>query len=232
MLIILLSEFALRPVEDGYVKQRQFITDAGHELKTPLTIISANAEILEMENGENECIEDIKNQVARLSELTKNLVVLSKLEEGEKPIFSEGNLSDAVIQTVQIFSRVAQKNSKEINLQVQEDIKMQASEENIRRMISLMLDNCIKYSLESKISVKLHKDGKNVVFSTSNATNLPKGNHNRLFERFYRPDSSRARESGGQGIGLSVVKTIADLHKATALAESDGKTLLVRIIFN
>ena len=229
--IIILSKFVLVPVEEGYEKQKRFITDAGHELKTPLTVISASAELLEMQHGKSEWTQEIIDQVKRLGTLTNNLVLLSKMEETgyqiEKNIFK---LSEAVTATVEQFYNIAERNGKRFNVQIAQNIKLFGNEEMIKRAVLLMTDNAIKYSTTEEILITLSVTNKGmVVFRTHNgAEGYKKGNHDELFERFYRPDQSRNSIRGGHGIGMSVIQRIALLHNGNVLAHSiDGETLTV-----
>ena len=227
ILIVIFTEVILTPVEQSYLKQKQFITDAGHELKTPLTVINANAELMEMENGECEYTTEIKEQVSHLSELTKNLILLSKLDEGRfANNFVKFNLSSSVLECVKKVSAVAQTNKKQIKLEIDENLEYFGSEENIKRMILLLLDNAIKYSKSEDIVLKVNKENRKVIISTINKCDFEKGSYNQLFERFYRHDKSRNKQTGGNGIGLSVVQSIANMHEGNAFASCDENGFL------
>ena len=230
VLIILLSKKALAPVEESYKKQKQFITDAGHELKTPLTVINANAELLELDVGEdNEWLQSIKGQVQKLASLTKELVYLSRMDEGESVVGKasfplEGVLEDCAA----LFREAALVAEKEIVLDL-EPVTVTANEEMIRRAMTLILDNALKYAEGPEIRLSLRKEGKKAIIEEKNTASLEKGEHPELFERFYRPDASRNSKTGGHGIGLSVVKSIAEAHGGSAGCESDGSTVTFRI---
>lgn len=222
LIIVILTEFALKPVEESYVRQKQFITDAGHELKTPLAVISANTEILEMEYGESEYLQEIKTQIEKLNELTKNLVLLSKMDEGPATQnFIKFNLTACVEECYKNVNTLAKSYDRKIALKLISDYQYLGSEENIRRMITLLLENAIKYSKSKHITLRMKEEGKNIVISTVNKSEFEKGNYNQLFERFYRPDKSRNKETGGSGIGLSVVQSIAEIHNGSASANCD-----------
>jgi len=230
LLIILLSKKVLAPVEESYKKQKQFITDAGHELKTPLTVISANAELLELDIGEdNEWLNSIKGQVQKLSGLTKELVYLSRLDEGEmhleKAPFSLGN---AIEDCASGFREAAMVSGKEIMLDLI-PITVDGNEEMLRRAVTLLLDNAIKYAESPEIHLSLRKEGKHAILEESNVASLEKGSHPELFERFYRPDASRNGATGGHGIGLSVVKSILESHGGNVACESDGSLVTFRL---
>lgn len=230
LLIILLSKKALAPVEESYKKQKQFITDAGHELKTPLTVISANAELLELDLGEdNEWLQSIKGQVQKLSSLTKELVYLSRMDEGEgrmeKAPFP---LESALEECAATFREAAMVAGEEIKLDL-ESVTLNGNEEMVRRAMTLIIDNAVKYAEDSDIRITLHKEGKRAIIEESNASSMEKGEHPELFERFYRPDASRSSATGGHGIGLSVVKAIVEAHGGEVACISDGTAVTFRL---
>ena len=230
LLIILLSKKALAPVEESYKKQKQFITDAGHELKTPLTVISANAELLELDLGEdNEWLRSIKGQVQKLSSLTKELVYLSRMDEGEgkveKAPFPLENALEDCAANIREAAIVA---NKEIKLDL-EPVTVNGNEEKLRRAFTLILDNAVKYAEEKDIRITLRKEGSKAVIEESNAASLEKGEHPELFERFYRPDASRSSATGGHGIGLSVVKAIVEAHGGEVTCTADGERVTFRV---
>lgn len=220
--IVVLSKNVLAPVAESYAKQKRFITDAGHELKTPLTVISANAELLELETGENEWLDSIKGQVQKLSKLTKELVFLSRMDEGESVLAkSEFSLKNALEEVVEGFKDAAFVAGKTLEVEAAE-ISVQANEEMIRRVIGLLTDNAIKYAERPEIRFSLTKEGNHALLEEKNAAGLPKGAHPELFERFYRPDGSRTTATGGHGVGLSVVESIVTAHGGSVACVSDG----------
>ncbi|MEE1057660.1 MAG: HAMP domain-containing sensor histidine kinase [Acutalibacteraceae bacterium] len=234
VLVLIFSKIALKPVAESYEKQKRFITDAGHEIKTPLTIIDANTEVLEMINGESEWSESIKNQVKRLSSLTEKLVLLSKMDE-EETIFqmSEFSLSDVVANTAQSFIAVAESKGKIFEVNIQESINYCGNETLICQLVSILLDNAMKYSNENgKVEISLKSNGKNKILTVYNTVeSIQTGKLNFLFERFYRTDTSRNSETGGHGIGLSVAKAIVNTHKGKITAfSSDGKNISVTTV--
>lgn len=234
VLVLIFSKIALKPVAESYEKQKRFITDAGHEIKTPLTIIDANTEVLEMINGESEWSESIKNQVKRLSSLTEKLVLLSKMDE-EETVFqmSEFSLSDVVANTAQSFIAVAESKGKTFKVSIQENINYCGNETLICQLVSILLDNAMKYSNENGIvEISLKSNAKNKTLTVYNTTDsIQTGKLNFLFERFYRTDTSRNSETGGHGIGLSVAKAIVNTHKGKITAfSSDGKSISVTAV--
>ena len=231
IIIILLSKKVVKPYIVAVDKQKRFITDAGHEIKTPLAIISANNEVIEMVNGESEWTQSINNQVKRLNELVSQLILLSKMEENFKPDFKEFNLSKAINETILSFVSLAKSSNKQLDFNIDDDIMFVGDEGMIKRLVYLLLDNGIKYSNESgQIKVGLTSSGKNIKFYVFNTCDGSlDDNLDKLFDRFYRPDNSRSRETGGYGIGLSTAKSIVQLHKGkiSAKAENDGITFEV-----
>ncbi|MBR4869084.1 MAG: GHKL domain-containing protein [Clostridia bacterium] len=227
ILVLFFSGLAIKPIAESYEKQKQFITDASHELKTPLTIVDANTEVLEMMNGENEWTKSIRNQITRLSSLTEELVTLSRLEEkqGYIPI-SDFSLSDAVTETAEPFEAVAQSQNKQLILLVEDALSYHGDEASLRRLIGILLDNAMKYSApQSNITLQLKANGKRRIITVENKVEQPLGeNPERWFERFYRPDASRSSLTGGYGIGLATAKAIVTAHKGKITAKVLDKT--------
>lgn len=235
ILVLIFSKKVFQPVAVSYEKQKQFITDASHELKTPLTIISANVEVLELESDEeNSWLNSIKNQVARLSALVEQLVTLSRMDE--RNTLQEACdfvITDAVAETAELFRVAAETKEIELDIHVEGTQAYHGNEKQIRQMVSLLLDNAVKYTPEKGvIAVKLMPKGRHYQLMVRNTTEeLPQGNLDILFERFYRLDSSRSSKTGGSGIGLSIVKSIVEAHKGKISAKSeDGKSLWIEVM--
>lgn len=227
VLVAVLSGRAIRPVIESMEKQKQFITDAGHEIKTPIAIISANAEVIEMCGGENEWTRSIRNQVRRLDELVKNLLALSRLDEMQDKMETTKFLCGKIVKgTVDSFTAVAQSRSLLIEEEIDQSLYLWGNEEQFKRLVTLLMDNAVKYADEGgRIKVSLGKKEKGMELCVYNdCDNMPEGDLNRLFDRFYRADSSRSRQSGGYGIGLSAALAIVKAHKGkiTARAKDEG----------
>ncbi|MBQ8869623.1 MAG: HAMP domain-containing histidine kinase [Oscillospiraceae bacterium] len=228
VLMVFLSARIVRPVSESYEKQKRFITDAGHEIKTPITIIDADAEVLESEIGESEWLSDIKSQTRRLAELTNNLIYLSRMQEGKTSIQSiDFPISDVVRETALSFNSRALTEQKELSVFTEPMLSFKGDEKAIAQLVSILVDNAIKYSdPESKIHLSLRKNGKNLDLSVYNkAANIQTQNLDRLFDRFYRDDPSRNSKTGGQGIGLSIAKAIAEAHGGKIVAWSPEKDM-------
>jgi two-component system sensor histidine kinase CiaH len=233
-LVLFFSKIVFRPVAESFEKQKRFITDASHEIKTPLTIIDANTEVLEMEYGENEWTMSNRKQIQRLAELTGKMVALTRMDE-EKPLGTkvEFSISDAAAETARPFQTLAKTQEKRMDIQILEGVSYYGDEKSIRQLITLLLDNAVKYSLsQSLITMVMTKKGKNIILTIENqAADIPTGRLDILFERFYRMDASRNSETGGSGIGLSVAKAVVQAHKGKIWAESrDGHSLSVTVI--
>ncbi len=226
--IFIVSGKIVYPIAEAYRKQRQFITDAGHEIKTPLTIINANLDILEMELGEEqENIMEISNQTKRLRSLTEELVMLTRMEEAENSLEKiEFPLSDVIAEAAHPFYTLALNQEKELVCKIQPMLTLEGNDKAIRQLVALLLDNALKYSPSNKaITLTLEKKNKNIHLIVSNTTLMPiqPEQLTHVFDRFYRTDVSRNSETGGHGIGLSVAKAIVTAHNGTISAgTSDG----------
>ncbi len=230
LLVVFFSKIVLRPVAESYEKQKRFITDASHEIKTPLTIIDANTEVLEMTEGENQWTKSTRKQIARLTSLTEKLVFLSRMDEEATTLDMQNfTISDAVIDTTEPFIGLAASRGKTLTCDIAPDLTYCGNEGSIRQLVSLLLDNAVKYSTDDgQIRLSFHNAGRNLILQVWNTTDsIPIGRHDELFERFYRADKSRNQKTGGFGIGLSVVYAIVNAHKGKITARSDDGTSLV-----
>ena len=230
LLVVIFSKLAIRPVAESYEKQKRFITDASHELKTPLAVISAANEVTEMESGETEWTRSISKQVARLTSLTEKLVMLSRMdEENYKPNVARFDLSAAARETAQSFEAVAQHRQKTYTAEIEDGVFYEGDESAIRQLLSLLIDNAMKYSNENgSVAVRLKRAGRSVHLQVENTVDdMEKGDKSEFFERFYRADASRNSATGGHGIGLSVAKAIVTAHKGKISAVCpDGKSIV------
>ena len=231
--VYLLSKNALAPVKRSIEQQKQFITDAGHELKTPLAIISADADVLELCGGENEWVSSIKTQTERMNALVRNLVQLSKLDEAsESAPHVEFNLSEAVLDTALNFEPIAKSKALTLETDVRPDISIKGNEGELRQLVSILCENAIKYTSDhGTIRIRLYRGAKNVYLEAYNdCDTVEKEKLPHLFDRFYRADTSRARETGGYGIGLSIAKAIVERHKGKISATTaDGRSILFKV---
>ena len=232
LLLVLLSKKAVKPYIESMEKQRRFITDAGHEIKTPLAIISANNEVVEMINGESEWTDSIKNQIKRLNELVKQLVALAKMDQDIKPVFEQFNISDAVFDCADSFVTLADSKGKQAEMNIQDGLLFFGDEGLIRQLVSVLMDNAVKYADDGgNINISLADSGKWIKLAVFNTcSNPPEGDLNKLFDRFYRSDSSRSRETGGYGIGLSIAMSIVEIHKGRISAKAENGGVVFEVL--
>lgn len=234
--VCLLAGKFIRPVAESYEKQKRFLTDAGHEIKTPLTIISANVDVLKMDLGENECLDDIGKQAKRLAGLTNDLVRLARMEEAQNSLqVIEFPVSEIVLDTAAPFQTLAQTQNKDFCYHVQPMLSMCGNDEEITRLVSILLDNALKYAPEgSRITLNFERQGRRLVLTVGNPSSVPVTEEDlrHVFDRFYRADPSRNSETGGHGIGLSMAQAIVAAHGGKISASSrDGKSFLVTASF-
>ena len=204
-MVVLLSKWAIAPTIETMEKQKQFITDASHELKTPLTVINTSLKVLEMDTGKSKWIDKMKRQTDKLSRLVNDLVTLSRLDEEHPSLqISEFNISAAVEEVADSFRDHATAHGHTLTLQVTPELFYIGDESAIRQLASILLDNAIKYSDAGReITLELRKEKKKLLFQTSNpCTAMNAEEADKLFDRFYRPDKSRSSQTGGFGIGL------------------------------
>lgn len=215
IVMIFLSKPIIRPAIRNMENQKQFITNAGHELKTPVAVISANMEVLEMLDGSNEWTQSSINQTKRLTELINELITLAKMGETTDIVLSNVNYTKIVQDAVASFDPVIVQNNKHLTSNIQEDVIVKAEEKNLAGLLDILLDNANKYCDEGgNIDVKLEKKGKNTIFTITNDYKDGQGqDYSRFFDRFYREDRSHNSSKFGFGIGLSMAASIVDTFK-------------------
>ena len=219
MLIFLLSKKAVKPIAESYEKQKQFITDANHELKTPLTLILANLDIAESELGKNEWLDDIRSEGHRMTELVNQLVALSRMDEENHTLnLSNVALGRMVADTVSEFEPLAVSRGKTIGANIDTDIIYHGDEALLRRLVGILMDNAIKYCDHGgDIALTLQR-GRRITLTVENTyAAVGELELNRLFDRFYRADKAR-KFTGGYGVGLSMAKAIVEKHKGEITA--------------
>ena len=224
LLTMILTKRAMRPMQETFERQRQFISDAGHELKTPLTIISANVDILHDEIGENKWLSYIQSQTERMRVLVGEMMNLTKLEMGDKEKdFVDFSLSEAVSGAALPFEGQAFEQEKQLELEIQEDISYHGNPDQIKQLVGIFMDNALKYSKEhGEIRVTLQQvQNKKTLKVYNTGKGIPESEKEKIFQRFYRSDASRARATGGYGLGLSIAQSIADAHKIRIQVESE-----------
>ena len=225
MLIFLLSKKAVKPIAESYEKQKQFVTDANHELKTPLTLIMANVEIAELELGKNEWLDDIRAEGHRMTELVGQLVALSRMDEEGDAIHSSMLPLGAIVgDIVSEFKSLAKSKGLTFQASIDEGVTYLGDEALLRRLVGVLMDNAVKYCDNGgEITVTL-SGGKHLVMTVENSYSaVEQIELHRLFDRFYRADPARTF-SGGYGIGLSMAKAIVEKHKGEITAYKKDST--------
>ena len=228
VLVVLLSRRAIDPVVKASEQQKQFITDAGHELKTPITVIGTSLKVLEMEVGQQKWIDKARAQTEKLRELVQSLITLCKYDEETSPLHRKPfSISEAVTDTAGSFSDFAQSKGHTIRVTAAPALSYCGDEAAVRQLVSILLDNAIKYAApETEIQVSLEQLKRGVKLTVTNVSEqVPEGDPDRLFDRFYRPDVSRTAATGGFGIGLSIAKSIAEAHRGQIRASVQGTVI-------
>ena len=215
ILVVLLSHRAIRPLAQNIELQKRFITDAGHELKTPLTSMSTSLDVIEMEHGTDEWTTNIRDQIGRMSGLVSELVALSRLDE-VKPVPDKESfdLSELAREVLGTFAAQASGLGKSIVTSIEDNVNFVGSQASIKQMLSVLIDNAIRYSDDnSEIRFTLNRSHGKVhieVFNLCHYDTAP--DVDRLFDRFYRPDESRSSATGGTGIGLAIARAVVEAH--------------------
>lgn len=234
----LLSRWAIKPVREAFDKQRQFVADASHELKTPLSTIATNMDVLVAETGENRWTGYIKSEVERMSSLVRDLLYLAKCDSGATRYqMSRFDLSRAVESVVLPFETVIFEKQMTLETKIAGGIEITGDEKRIQQLALILVDNAVRHSSAGAvISVCLSASGESGAQKAGSAsghitlkvrntgTGISNWDMAHIFERFYRADSSRTRDTGGSGLGLSIAKSIADAHHARLEVSSDGET--------
>lgn len=223
LLVVILSKKAILPIAQNLEKQRRFVTDAGHELKTPLAIILANTEAMELHTGQTKYSKNIRNQVSRLTGLTKNLLTLARFDE-DRPLenVESFDFSALVRDTAAMFRESAELKRLTVQSSVQDGLFLRGNREQLTQLLSILMDNAVKYSPENgEISVKL-TGAEHLLLELRNSVSSADIPTELMFDRFYRADESRSQKSGGYGIGLSAAQAIVQNHGGSISAEYDG----------
>ncbi len=216
LLLLFFSGRAIRPFAENLERQRQFVTDASHELKTPLSILSADLDLLSDSCGESRWLESARTQIARLDKLIRNLVELARTEEtireGASEVFS---LSDIALASAEAFAPLAEAEGNTLAAEVAAGVELRGVQDDLFRLFSILLDNAVKYcDAGGTIRLSVSQRGRTVRLSVSNpCAGLNPAQLPRYFDRFYRADSSRSRTTGGYGIGLSTARAIVARHR-------------------
>ena len=225
----LMSEFIVKPVSESYEKHKSFITNASHEIKTPLAIINADTALLEESLGEeSEWAEDIRKQIKNLTDLTNDLVLLSKIVEKHNKIErQETDLTELIREAASSFRAQAVAEDKRYDFDLEEDIKINTDKSMVRQIMSILLDNAMKYS-ERQVEVSLRRTEKTAEITVTNdtSTEVTEEDLLHMFDRFYRSDMSRSSGKSGHGLGLSIAKAACDNIGGKISARKEGEDFL------
>ena len=229
----LLTNWIIRPVSDAFNKQKEFIADASHELKTPLSVIVASSEALEANPKEKKWLLNIKNEADRMNNLITDLLDLAKTERDGSVELSMDNLSKAVELSVLTFEGRAYEKNIKLDYQIDDNILIKMNENSIRQLVEILLDNAIKHSSEKGIvKVNLKKNSNNIeLLVTNEGEGIPRGEEERIFERFYRVDKSRNRSDNRYGLGLAIAKNIVKMHSGSISASSNNGITVFKVLF-
>lgn len=231
---IKLTSWIIKPVIQSFNKQKQFIADASHELKTPLTVIMANAEALENEPQEKKWLNNIKSESERMSNLISDLLDMAKLENGVKEQYSNENISKIIEREILTFESIIYEKKIKLNYEIEENIFLNCNTNQIKQVVSILLDNAIKHSFteNGEIYVGLKKEKNNISLEVKNkGKEIPKEKQEKIFERFYRVDESRNRDENRYGLGLSIAKNIVENHNGKISVNSSNEYTTFKIIF-
>lgn len=232
MLIILISylltEWITKPARDAFQKQKEFIADASHELKTPLAVIMASSDSLKVNKENTKYLDNIKFETDRMNKLISSLLELSKLENSKEIEMNDENLSKIVERIALTFDAIAFEQKIKIDNSIDKNIIFKCNKDEIEKVISILIDNAIKHSNKNTIiNVILNKTRNNINIKVINeGEGIKPGEEELIFERFYRSDKSRNRDSNRYGLGLAIAKNIVEIHKGTIKAYTkDNKTI-------
>lgn len=235
LIVSLLSRKAIQPFIRNEQKQKRFITDASHELKAPLAVISANMDVLALKDQDNPWINGTRNQVASMRTLVEDMVYLSRADETDRPMeLKDLNLKDIVPEVAEPYQAMAEFQGKSFQCEAEKDLPVRGDESALRRVVSILCDNAVRYTpAGGTIHLRAYHDGRSAVIETENPPVHPltEENCSRLFDRFYRADEARSRDQrAGYGIGLSIAQAVIDRHGGSAAAGmTSDHTLLIRL---
>lgn len=233
LVLILVSGKAIKPITDTYHKQQEFITNAGHELKTPLAVISANTEMEEMLGNDSEWNQSTKEQVDKLTKLVNRLISLARAGETGELTLSKVNFSEIVEHSAQDFKSIMKKDDLTYQISVREGLNVIAEKHSLVEIVNILLDNARKYcDPHGKVRVELTKGtwSKNVVLRVSNTYREGKNiNYNHFFDRFYREDESHNSKKGGFGIGLAMARELVEVFRGKISVSHKGDDIVFSV---
>lgn len=236
LLIIIGSKYLtiwlIKPVKESFDKQKQFIADASHELKTPLSVIVASSEAIDIDEKNSKWLKNIEYETNRMSLLISKLLSLAKSEQMESVTLINNNLSKIVELSLLTFEGRAYEKDIKLNYDIEDNIFMLMDEDSIKELVEILLDNAIKHSKKKgTINISLKRDGQITLLVQNEGEAIPKGEEEKIFERFYRVDKARNRKDNRYGLGLAIAKNIVLLHKGKIKASSMNGITTFQVTF-
>lgn len=224
----IITNWIVKPVQDSFERQKQFIADASHELKTPLAVIMASSEELEQNPSERKWIQNIEYESNRMNSLITDLLELASSEE-KKKVFEIGDLSKIVELSVLAFEGIAYEKNLKLTYEIEDSIKMKMDENSMKQLVEILLDNALKHA-KSSVIVKLKQTNELELMVQNDGLPIPKGQEQKIFERFYRVDESRSRKENRYGLGLAIAKNIVENHQGKIEAYSNNEITIFKVI--
>ncbi|MGN0993220.1 MAG: sensor histidine kinase [Bacilli bacterium] len=228
------TNWIIKPAIDSFNKQKDFIADASHELKTPLAVIMACVDSLETDRNKKKWISNIKNEIERMNKLIASLLELSKLSSGvSKELYTMNNLSKIIEKASLTFESLAYENNVSLKMEIDDNISFNCSAVEINELLGILLDNAIKHSYkDSDILISLKKNKNDIVLEvTNNGDAIKEEEYDKIFERFYRVDKSRNRNANRYGLGLAIAKNIVINHGGSITVFSKDGFTTFKVLF-
>ena len=222
-----LTRWVIKPVEESFERQKRFIADASHELKTPLTVMIASSDAF-YKDGNKKWIDNMKSEAERMTSLVTDLLDLSQIENEKNLNFQVDDLSNIIESSILTFESLFYESNLKLEYEISEDIKLKCNKNQIKQLITILMDNAIKHSKDTgKVIINLRKDKKDIILEVKNkGVSIKKADEEKIFERFYKTDTSRNRNSNNYGLGLAIAKSIVENHNGViSVSSKDGYTI-------